>query len=131
MNKNNARQKLGKWGEKVAAIHLESKGFTIRERNWRCVHGELDLVAQTQGADGLLVAFVEVKTRHGRDQGTPEEALTPRKAQTLLRCARAYLAEAEAEIGDDLDWQIDLIAIELDQTGKLVRLEHLPCVVWS
>lgn len=125
---SDARQKLGRWGEKVAAIHLESKGYEIRARNWRCVHGELDLVAQKWGPDGLLVAFVEVKTKHGRGKGAPEEALTPRKAEKLLLCAQLFLAEHEI---DDVDWQIDLIAIELDRTGKLERLEYLPSVVWS
>ncbi|MCA9981642.1 MAG: YraN family protein [Anaerolineales bacterium] len=124
----NARQKLGRWGENVAATHLESKGYAIRARNWRCVHGEVDLIAQKQAADGLLIAFVEVKTRHGRGKGSPEEALTPRKAQKLLLCAQFFLAEHNI---NDVDWQIDLIAIELDANGKLERLEHLPSVVWS
>ncbi len=68
------RQRLGRWGEGVAATHLEAHGYTILARNWRCAAGEIDLVAR----DGETLVFVEVKTRRGRAYGAPEEALTPR-----------------------------------------------------
>ena len=78
--RTNHRQKLGQWGEKVAAHHLEAKGYEIVARNWRCREGEIDLVARA----GAEYVFVEVKTRRGRSQGLPEEALTPRKSKKLL-----------------------------------------------
>ena len=125
---NDSRQKLGRWGESVAATHLEAHGYKIIGRNWRCVHGEIDLVAETQGADGRLIAFVEVKTRRGRDKGTPEEAVTPRKAKKLTLTAQRYLAEFNIT---DVDWQIDLVAVELDKAGKLLRCEHIEHIVWG
>ena len=39
--------------------------------------------------------------------------------------AEIYMAELDA----DLDWRIDLVAVELDKTGKLVRCEHIPNAV--
>ena len=54
-----AHNELGKEGELLAANHLQSEGYVIRHRNWRCGHKELDIVAEK---DGTLV-FVEVKTR--------------------------------------------------------------------
>ena len=53
-----AHNELGKEGELLAANHLQSEGYVIRHRNWRCGHKELDIVAEK---DGTLV-FVEVKT---------------------------------------------------------------------
>lgn len=117
----NGRKKLGKWGESVAAHHLEAKGYTIVARNWRCTLGEIDLVAR---ADDLFI-FVEVKTRRGLAMGSPEEALTAVKAQKLLKLAAFYIAENDL----DVDWQIDLVAVELDATGKLLRCEHIPQAV--
>ena len=40
------RRRLGQWGENVAALHLESAGYALIERNWRCRGGEIDLVAR-------------------------------------------------------------------------------------
>ena len=56
-----ARQGLGRTGERLAAEALMDKGYHILERNFRCRHGEIDLVAQ----DEHELVFVEVKTRPG------------------------------------------------------------------
>lgn len=117
----NHQKKLGAWGEDVAALQLKADGFTIVERNWRCRHGEVDLIVQR----GELVAFVEVKTRKGRAMGAPEEALTQRKAKKLMQLGQLYVAEKNL----DVDWRIDLVAVELDQSGKLLRCEHIPNAV--
>ena len=111
------RKKLGQWGENVAAHHLEAKGYEIVERNWRCRQGEIDLVART----GQAWVFVEVKTRRGRSRGTPEEGLTPRKSRQLLALGEIYTAVHNL----DVDWRIDLVAVELDSQGKLLRCEHI------
>jgi len=111
------RQKLGKWGESVAAVHLEAKGIRLVERNWRSDYGEIDIIAQ----DSSELVFVEVKTRRGNKMGTPEEALTREKAKKLRQLAQLYLAENESE----QDWRIDLVAIEIDGTGKLLRCDHI------
>ena len=117
----NHRKKLGAWGEDIAAHQLEADGFRIVARNWRCQHGEIDLIVQK----GELVAFVEVKTRKGRDMGAPEEALTPRKGKKLMQLAQLYVAANKL----DVDWRVDLVAVELDKSGKLLRCEHIPNAV--
>lgn len=119
-----SKQRLGRWGEKVAAKHLESQGYVVLDRNWRCQRGEIDLVTRCED----ILVFVEVKTRRGRDFGTPEEAITKAKARRLLELGQRYLLEHEFE---DVEWRVDLVAVELDQKGKLLRCEHLPNVVWA
>ncbi len=118
----NHRKKLGAWGESVAAHNLEAQGYRIVTRNWHCQQGEIDLIAQAN--DDLLI-FVEVKTRRGRDMGSPEEGLTPRKSRKLIQLAQIYLANHDL----DVDWRIDLVAVELDKSGKLLRCEHIPNAV--
>jgi putative endonuclease len=117
-----ARRLLGQWGENVAALHLEAKGLVIVARNWRRRGGEIDIVAR----DGETVAFVEVKTRRGRAFGAPEEALTPHKAQKLMELGQQYIADEDL---DDVNWRIDLVAVELDERGRLLRCEHIPNAV--
>ena len=114
---SNSRRELGQWGEQVAADRLQNKGLRILEQNWRCRRGEIDLVA----LDGEEIVFVEVKTRKGKGMGSPEEGLTPKKAKKLLELAQEYLAEQDL----DPDWRIDLVALELDNRGKLVRFDHV------
>lgn len=80
---------LGKHGEELAVAHLEASGLVILDRNWRCRHGELDIVAR----DGDDLVVCEVKTRSSDRFGTPLEAITGRKLKTLRTLALAWIAE--------------------------------------
>lgn len=112
-----ARKNFGDSAERVAGLHLEQNGYRILARNVRTRYGEIDIVAQD--TDGL--AFVEVKARRGRSHGAPEEAITPRKQLQLVRLADAFIAENETFA--EHAWRIDVVAIELDRAGNLIRLE--------
>jgi putative endonuclease len=118
------RRGLGRWGENHAADHLAAAGYTLVERNWRCRGGEIDLIFR----DGETLVFVEVKTRRGRGYGAPEEALTPHKAQKLLDLGQQYVA---ARGLGDVAWRVDLVAVELDERGRLLRCDHIPNAVWG
>ena len=113
-----SRVGLGRRGEEIAAQRLTSRGYRIVARNWRCAAGEVDIVAQ----HGLVWAFVEVRTRRGTRFGTPEESITPAKQARMIDVALCYLAEHEI---DKVDWRLDLVAVELDRAGRLVRVEVL------
>ena len=78
---------LGKTGEERAAEYLISKGYIIRDINWRSGKMELDLVAYS---DTTLVV-VEVKTRSNLDFLRPEEAVTLRKIKNIVRATDAYI----------------------------------------
>ncbi|NOZ30193.1 MAG: YraN family protein [Chloroflexi bacterium] len=112
------RRGLGDTGESLAARELARRGLTIVARNWRCAQGEIDLIAR----DGDTLAIVEVRTRRGRTYGTPEESITPTKQARLIQLAQMYVAE----IGWEGPWRIDVVAIELDRGGRLLRITHLP-----
>ncbi len=115
---SNARQKLGRWGATMAAQHLEKAGYAVVDRNYRCPAGEIDLVVRI----GDCWVFVEVKTRRGDRYGLPEEAITPTKATRLLECAQSYLQENQLE---RVDWRVDVVAVELDRTGRLLRVDYI------
>lgn len=81
------RQSKGKQGEEMAAAFLKAKGMAVLGANVRCALGELDLVCR----DGQTIVFVEVKTRHGRGFGLPQESVSPSKQKKLTLLARWYL----------------------------------------
>jgi putative endonuclease len=110
-----ARRRLGQRGEDLAAALMEERGYVVRQRNWRCTAGEIDIVAE----DGDCLVFVEVRTRRGRKYGTPEESVTPAKQAKLVELAQTYLQERSW----DGDWRIDVVAVEMTPGGKLLRVE--------
>lgn len=122
MPKADARRDLGQRGEELAARRLESEGLTIVARNYRCLAGEVDLIAR----EGECLVFVEVRTRGGGNWGSPEESVTPAKQARLIAVAEQYLAEHEM---DDIDWRIDVVAIDWGRGGFVRRLEILRDVV--
>jgi putative endonuclease len=98
------RRALGEYGERLAARYLRDRGLSVIDRNWRCAHGELDLVAR----DGDCLVFCEVKTRRTERFGAPVEAVDWRKAARLRRLAAAWLQEHEVRGGRI---RIDVIGI--------------------
>ena len=112
------RLDLGDFGERVAAAHLEAKGYHIRERNFRVAEGEIDIIAERGGT----LVFVEVRTRRGDSRGTAAESITARKAAHLLAAAQAY---AQARADCPAEQRIDVIAVELAPDGRLVSLEQI------
>jgi putative endonuclease len=86
-NKQTERQGLGRTGERLAAEALMSNGYHILERNFRCHHGEIDLIAE----DEQDLIFVEVKARRGVSFGLPEDAITIYKRRKLVQLASYYL----------------------------------------
>lgn len=112
-----AKDVLGRRGEAIAARHLIGRGLTIVERNWRCTHGEIDLVARDRGE----LVFVEVKTRSSLAFGHPLEAITPRKLARLRRLAGAWCLAHPDETGDI---RIDAVAVIAPRAGE-IEIEHL------
>lgn len=78
----------GKQAENIVCEYLISKGYTVRERNWRPASSksEIDLIAQS----GETLVFVEVKARSDKEID-PAEALTPEKIRNVVRGANSYL----------------------------------------
>jgi putative endonuclease len=113
----NRRQALGQWGEQFAGDYLAARGYTILDRNVRTPYGEIDLVAR----QGETIVFIEVKTRSSTEFGYPEEAITTKKREHLLRASQAYL-QVHAESA--CDWRIDVIAIQRSKTEKIPELKH-------
>lgn len=82
----------GRQAEQIVYRWLVSKGYTVRETNWRPTtsKSEIDLIAQKDDT----LAFVEVKARSDKDLD-PAEAMTAEKIRKVVRGANAYLQMQE------------------------------------
>ncbi len=105
------KKHFGDLGEDFATDLLKSKGYKIIDRNFRTKFGEIDIIA----LDGDVLVFVEVKTRHSRKYGKPEEAVTPRKIFRIRKAGEYYLL-THKNMPKKL--RIDVVAIEAE--GKTV-----------
>lgn len=126
------KRQFGNIGEKIAIKKLKNKGFVIIEQNYLKKWGEIDIVAR--GTDGI-VHFIEVKSvsremnqvrKLDVTRGTfrPEDNVTHEKIRKLERIVNSWITENKYEG----EWQIDVIALELDlerKTGKFRMIENV------
>jgi putative endonuclease len=115
------RQHLGRLGENLALEHLERLGYRLVTRNHRTRFGELDLIV----CDDTTIVFVEVKARRiGASAGTAVESVPPRKQRQVRGMAAAWLVDS-SDRPRSSDLRFDVVAVTVDQVGRLVRLDHL------
>ncbi|MBI4284231.1 MAG: YraN family protein [Chloroflexi bacterium] len=110
------RKDTGILGEKLAKDFLKKRGYRILETNYRCPHGEIDIVARHK--DSLV--FIEVRTKTSLEFGSPEESITSTKKARMRATALYY---QQTHDGLPQSWRIDLVAVELNQQGKPSRVE--------
>ncbi len=141
--------KLGQWGEEVACRFLQKKGYKVLERNSRNRWGEIDIVCEkantpdpaSRGIRAFLRALARAASRPARDKGRkdstlvfvevktlkqgalePEENMTHAKIKKLIRACEIYLSHRRLDL--DSNWQIDVVAITLDQTTHKAQIAH-------
>lgn len=113
-----ARQ-LGRLGERAAAAMLRQRSWIILDANWRCRHGELDLVALSNARS---IVFVEVKTRRSMLQGAPEEAVDRPKQMNIRHATTEWLQRYGSRIGH-VGVRFDVVTCTV-RDGE-VELHHL------
>jgi putative endonuclease len=91
-------QARGEAAELRALAHLQARGLTLLQRNYRVARGpsaragEIDLVMRS--ADGTVV-FVEVRQRSGAGHGGAAASVTYSKQRSLVLAAQHYLLKFE------------------------------------
>ena len=109
------RIRTGREGEAIAARYLENEGYRIVERNYRCVFGEMDIIAR----DGKTCVFVEVKSRKSERFGDPGLAVDRRKQRKMSAVAMCYLKEKRL-LGSPS--RFDVVAVRFFPQGSRVEL---------
>ena len=106
------KRQVGSNFEHEAVVYLQSLGYSIREVNFYCKAGEIDIIADNEG----YLCFIEVKYRESEQDGFPEEAVDFRKAEKITRSAVYYMNKHG--ISDSFPCRFDVVAI----LGKEITL---------
>lgn len=116
MSKKTMRE-IGDDGEELAAAYLESKGYTILERNYHFERAEVDIVAYNNESH---IVFVEVKKRSTNRYGEPEEYIDEEKKSNVYKAAEAWLYERKM---DGAPVRFDVISI-LQHRNEAPNIKH-------
>jgi putative endonuclease len=108
-------KRTGKKGEELAAAYLAQMGYRIVELNYRCIFGEIDIIA----LEGGILVFVEVKSRRTEAFGTPQVAVGPAKRDKISRIALNYLSENHLH---QHPARFDVVAVKLLPVGTQIEL---------
>ena len=103
-------------GEMWAKAYLERQGYRIREINFRCALGEIDLVAE----EGGELVFVEVKTRRDAAFGYPEEQISFSKRKKIATLAQWYLKHRERR---DRPARFDVVSLLMAERGEVTGVD--------
>jgi len=106
---------LGIKGEEIAAKYLAKNGYSIKATNWRYGMEEIDIIAEKSD----ILAIVEVKTRRGNLFGEPEEFVSRKKQQHLIKAANGYIEKYNI----DLEARFDIVSIITN--GKTHKVNHI------
>jgi|SRR3989339_383357 len=111
------KQTIGKIGEKLACQYLEKNGYKIIQQNYWEKWGEIDIVAEKN----KITFFVEVKTMRIFDSSelTPEDQMSKSKISKFKKISQSYANYYKIE-----NWQMNTIAIELDENNNLKNVRH-------
>lgn len=110
-------REIGDEGEELAVAYLESKGYTILERNYHFERAEVDIVAYD---NATCIVFAEVKTRSSNRYGEPEEYVDEEKTQNIYKAAEAWLYERKM---DGSPVRFDVISI-LQPENEAPDIKH-------
>ncbi len=110
---------LGLLAEEIAAAFFSRKGYKLLERNYRTPCGEVDLIFQNRRGQ---IIFVEVKARATGRYGLPQEAVTARKQQHIIRTAMWFLQQKG---WFDRQIRFDVLAVRFLKKNK-PEIEHIP-----
>lgn len=104
------RAELGVQAEDLCAALLRKAGLRVLARNWRCRHGEIDLVAE----EGGTLVFAEVRFRRNQRFGGAAESVTASKQARLIAAARLYLMRRP-----ESDCRFDVLLLDSLEAGRI------------
>lgn len=113
------RQIRGRRAEQQAKEFLQRQGLILIDKNYRCRHGEIDLIMK----DGSQLVFIEVRYRKNEAYGGPLASVDHKKRARLIAAASHYLQSKKLQgaarfdvVGITGENQIDWVenAVEVD-----------------
>lgn len=116
------RHEIGKIGEELAAKYIQSLGYTIVERNFAAIQGEIDIIAR----DIKELVFIEVKTRTNTLYGRPIEAVNTPKKKHLISTVKYYLYSKHLE---NEFVRLDVIEVYINESTY--KINHIKQIIWA
>lgn len=98
--------------ERYALGYLRSQGLRLKQRNYACRLGEIDLIMM----DGQYMVFIEVRFRKNSRYGSAEETLHVQKRQKIIAAAQHYLQSNP--FCRAMACRFDVVAVTPDVKGK-------------
>ena len=107
----------GRSSENIACFILEKLGYTVTDRNYYTYYGEIDIVAQKDGA----IHIVEVKSSYNTDD--PADNFSKQKLTRLTKTLKVYCYKNKV---NESIVQIDLLLINrVQSTYRLIHNANL------
>lgn len=111
----------------MAVRYLRLRGYTVKERNWRSGHAEIDIIATNLST----IAFVEVKTRTYTKETLlnappPGNAVKSEKQRLTRHAAKDYLWQKPTKKHPRMDViEVWLIRNNESDKAKVVKINHI------
>ena len=105
----------GARGEDAAAGWLTQRGYAILARNFRSRSGEIDIVAEKEGA----LAFVEVKSWRSLGAADLEYSIGSEKQRRIAGAARYFLSRRPALAGRPMRFDVLFLG-----AGRIEHIEN-------
>ena len=102
--------RVGARAEELCAELLRGAGLRVLARNWRCRHGEIDLVAE----EGGTLVFAEVRLRSDTRYGGAAESVTAAKRARIVAAARLYLSRRP-----DANCRFDVLTLDALEASRI------------
>ena len=99
-------RKVGTEKERLATIFLNANRVTIKEVNFACRFGEIDII----GYDNNQLVFFEVKYRKNNNKGYASDAVNLPKQKKICRVSDYY--RYIHKISENQSCRFDVIAID-------------------
>ena len=109
---------IGNEGENRAAAFLETKGFSIIERNWRTNRGEIDIIAVKND----ILVFVEVKTLPNGTLDMIQRELNNQKRQRIIKTSKRFLLKHREYNNSYV--RFDVIVIDMPGLEPVYHIEN-------
>jgi putative endonuclease len=113
------RRWFGSRSERAAVRYLRGIGYRILFCNYRCSHGELDLIA----LDGRSIVFVEVRSTAGPDVAVPAASVDHVKQRRLTNLALHFLQQHRLL---DHPARFDVLAMTWPEGKGQPKIVHYP-----
>ncbi len=104
----------GKRGEDLAALYLEHEGYQIIARNFKALHGEIDIIAEMRDD----IVFFEVKTWNSYASDGLEYAVDQKKRNKIIQASKTFLKQNERYENRPIRFDVLYVA------GTIRTIEH-------